>query len=64
MMAPTYAPPSNDPCLPGRGKLIQLLVIYLFLASSEANLLVKHLLAISGEIISELSFDGLHSSLF
>lgn len=63
MMAPIYAPPCNDPCLPGRGKLIQLLVIYLFLASSEANL-VKHLLAISGEIISELSFDGLHSSLF
>ena len=64
MMAPIYAPPCNDPFLPGRGKLIQLLVNYLFLDSSEANLLVKHLLAILGEIISELSFDGPHSSLF
>lgn len=62
-MAPIYAPPCNNPCLLDRSKLIQLLVIYLFLASSEANLLVKHLLAILGEIISELCFDGLHSSL-
>ena len=54
----------KSPSSASRGKLIQLLVIYLFLASSEANLLVKHLLAILGEIISELSFDGFHSSLF